>query len=126
MNKIFFKSERYFALHDAHVSHGQVLFRSQKNEHEKHNIDIVFFNTSYIQISLKLNGVIIRKIEEKPANYNSVNKYLSYPNNSLFEIESNGEEYLVAASFFRIFENDLNFNESSLNFENTGREIEIQ
>ena len=45
--------------------------------------------------------------------------------NFLFEIESSSEAYYIAAAFVKVFENSLNFNESSLNFESKGRETEI-
>ena len=56
-------------------------------------------------------------------NYSAVKKYLSYNNNYLFEIESNGERYYIAASFVRVYENQFEFFESSLNTGEKGVEI---
>ena len=124
MNDIF-KSDRYFTLFDIVVSHGQLLLRSQKTEELTHNIDIVFFGTTYIQSFSRLKGVQIKRLEEHTniINYNTVKEYLNYDNKYLFEIESNEEKYYVAASFVRVFENQLEFSESSLNTQAKGIEI---
>ena len=127
MNQEIFKSARYFTLFDVIVSHSQLLLRSQKNNDCENNIDIIFFDTTYIQIFTRLNGISVRKIEDsiKVKNYNTIEKYLNNKNNHLFEVKSNGEKYYIAASFFKVFENQLNFDETSLNFDNKGREKEI-
>jgi hypothetical protein len=52
--------------------------------------------------------------------YSTVNKYLSYDDNYLFCLEGNDETYYIAASFFVVFENKLQFNESSLYFDPGG------
>ena len=123
--KEIFKSNRYFTLFDVIVSHGQLLLRSQSTDEFKNNIDIIFFGATYIQLFSRLKGIQIKRLEKNIdiVNYNSVKKYLDYENNYLFEIESNGEKYYIAASFVRIFENELEFSESSLNKEERGIEI---
>ena len=126
MKQEIFNSDRYFTTFDVLVSHGQLLLRSQKNDNYTFNIDIIFFDTTYIQLFSRLNGLTIKMINEKSViDYKSVNKYLSYDNNHLFEIVSDNEKYYIAASFVRVFQNELDFNETSLNFENKGREKEI-
>ena len=73
-----------------------------------------------------LNGLTIRQVnKDKIKAYNSVDKYLSYAHSTLFEIESGSEKYYVAASFVQIFENDLQFNETSLGVIYKGRDKEI-
>jgi len=126
MRQEIFKSERYFTLFDIVISHGQLLLRSQKNDINEKNIDIIFFDTTYIQTFSRLKGVCISKIKNASdyISYSTVQKYLEYDNNYLFEIESNNERYYIAASFVRVFENQLDFNESSLNVEG-GKENEI-
>jgi len=126
MNQEIFKSNRYFTTFDVLVSHGQLLLRSQKNDSQTLNIDIIFFDTTYIQLFSKLNGISITMTNEKNViEYKSVSKYLSYENHYLFEIISGSEKYYIAASFVKVFENALGFNETSLGFENKGREKEI-
>jgi hypothetical protein len=125
--KEIFKSDRYFTLYDVIVSHGQLLLRSQKTDDIANNIDIVFFNTSYIQSFSRLNGVRINILKNATDTicYNTVKKYLDYDNNYLFEIESNDEKYYIAASFVKVFENNLEFHETSLGIGIFGRENEI-
>ncbi|MFC4230614.1 hypothetical protein ACFOW1_01840 [Parasediminibacterium paludis] len=126
MNYEVFKSDRYFTLFDINVSHGQLLIRSQKNGNA-YNIDIVFFGTTYMQVNNRLSKISIKLIESKdnPIAYNTVKEYLTYKNSNLFQLESNGEVYYIIASFVRVFENELSFNETSLNHEEKGREKEI-
>ncbi|WP_315814195.1 hypothetical protein [Paraflavitalea speifideaquila] len=74
-----------------------------------------------------LYGVSIREIDKNEiTSYNSVTEYLSYDNKHLFEISSGQEVYYLAASFLKVFENDLDFNETSLGvLEYKGRDNEI-
>jgi hypothetical protein len=126
MNKEIYTSDRYFAIYGYMVSHGQLLLRSDKIKGYETNIDVVFFDTTYVQLLTRLEGISIRILSENSeVNYESVRKYLSYDNSHLFEIRSNNEKYIIAASFVRVFENDLEFNELSIGFDGKGREIEI-
>lgn len=126
MKENVFKSDRYFVTFDVLVSHGQLLLRSQKNEQYQYNIDIVFFDTVYMQLFNRLKGVAISLASDQNViKYNAVKQYLKYDNNTLFQIESEGEIYYIAAAFVRVFENDLDFVETSLGFENKSRGREI-
>ena len=123
-----FKSDRYFVLFDYLISHGQLLLRSQKAKGHDQNIDIIFFDATYIQVFAYLDGVAIRKTENATGfGYNSVSSYLGHNNNSLFEVETKlGEKYYIAASFFRVYENELEFGETSLGvLQYKGREKQI-
>jgi hypothetical protein len=101
---------------DIVVGHGLLLLRSAKNEQLTQNVDIIFFSTTYIQSYTMLEGVRIRKIASNDSivNYPTVKKELGYNNTYLFEVESNNEKYYIVASFVRVFENELDFLESSL------------
>ncbi len=127
MKKEIFKSERYFTVWEYIVSHGQLLLRSDKRAGYDENIDIIFYDTSFIQLFTSLQGIIVRVVDKKSiTNYNTLNEYLSYETKNLFEIESNGEKYYIAASFVKVYENDLAFHETSLGIaENKGRAKEI-
>jgi hypothetical protein len=74
-----------------------------------------------------LFGVSIRMVNENEViSYDSVNSFLSNDENSLFEIETKGEKFYIAASYFKVYENELEFNETSLGLgETKGREREI-
>lgn len=125
--KEIFKSDRYFTFFDFAISHGQFLLRSQKNNEFVNNIDIIFSDTTYIQSFSRLNGLRISRIGNGVRNigYDTVKKYLGYDNNYLFEIESNSEKYFIAASFVTVFENKLEFSESSLSISGKEKGIEI-
>jgi hypothetical protein len=128
MNKSIFQSARHFKVSDFLTSHGQLLLRSNKTEEQKTNIDVIFFDTTYIQLFASLNGITIKiEPDKKITNYNSVTSYLNYSHNNLFEIETEKDEkYYIAASFFRVYENELEFGETSLGvLQYKGREIEI-
>lgn len=126
MKQQIFKSDRHFSIFDVLVSHGQLLLRSQKNDNYVCNIDIVFFDTKYIQLFTSLNGVTITvATNKKDIDYPSVKKYLGTTASNLFEIESRNERYYIAASFVKVFENELDFNETSLNFDKRGKQKEI-
>lgn len=126
MNNVIFKSDRYFAIYDYFISHGQLLIRSQKGDNQKFNIDIIFFDTTFLQSLTMSNGLSISLVKKDNLNkYSSVSEYFSYENSNLFEITSGLEKYYVAASFFKIFENELELNETSLGMIYKGRENEI-
>jgi hypothetical protein len=126
MKQEIFKSPRYFTLFDFLISHGQLLLRSQKSEDHENNIDIVFYDVAYLQVYRGFDGISIRNIGDAPNSlaYPLVKKYLNNDHSFLFELESNQEKYLIAASFFHVYENQLEFGESSIYFEN-GREKKI-
>src|SRR4051812_21046056 len=103
MNKEIFKSDRYFIVFDYFISHGQLLIRADKREGHAMNIDIIFFDTTFIQLHTMLYGINISIVDkENLGGYPSVDKYLSYPNNNLFEIKSGNEKYYIAASFVKV------------------------
>src|SRR5438046_542324 len=119
---ILFNSERYFTLFDIIISHGQLLLRSQKNN-ALPNIDIIFFDTFYIQVPYSLYGIKILKQDDFSAlpNYPEVKEYLNRSTKSLFEIQTRGGSFYIAASFFKAFENDFDFSKSSLNQDVKGK-----
>lgn len=115
MPKEFYKSERYFTIWDYSVSHGQLLLRADKRKGFETNIDIIFFDTTFIQLYAFLEGIQIKILDKPvPIKYNSVKKYVGQNENNLFEIETKNEKFYIAASFIKIFENHLEHYESSL------------
>ena len=126
MNKEIFKSEKYFTFFDYFMSHGQLLIRSSKREGQNVNIDIIFFDTTFVQLFTMLHGLTISIVNKNlNMNYNSVNKYLKFNNSNLFELKSGDEKYYIAASFVKVFENELENNETSLGMLYKGRDKEI-
>ena len=124
MNKEIFKSDRDFIVFDYLVSHGQLLIRSDKRKGGNENIDVIFFDTSFVQLFTMMSGITIRLVNNDAIeHYNSVKKYLGYKGNNLFELESKQEKYYIGASFVKIFENVLDFNETSLGNGLAGKKI---
>lgn len=128
MSEIIYNSDRYFTLFDFSISHAQLLIRSCKNDEYKKNIDIIFFDVKFQQVITRFYGLSIRKVPPEQTQLSSkvVVGYLTGSENHLFELTSNNEKYLVAASFFRVYENELEFTETSLGFAGyRGREKEL-
>ncbi|MDN3584378.1 hypothetical protein [Mucilaginibacter flavus] len=128
MNKEIFKSDRYFTAFDFVLGHGQLLLRSSKDDSNKKNIDIIFFGTKYVQLFTSLWGIRIKLVEKDKGliKYNSVGLFLNSDINFLFEIETKDEKYYIAASYLKVYENELEFNETSLGLGLVmGREKEI-
>ncbi len=123
-----FKSNRHFTIKDFLISHGQLLIRSSKSEAHNTNIDIILFDVHYIQMPTSFNGISIKALPHQKdiIKYHSISTLLEYKDNFIFEIETNMEKYYVVASYFKVFENDLEFHETSLGvLESIGREKEI-
>lgn len=124
-NKDIFKSDRYFTVFDYSVGHSQLLIRSARQNDGEKNIDIIFFDTTFVQSYMSFDGLKIRFGNRKDASYAGVKEYLESNENSFFEIESGGSKYYIAASFMRVYENELGFKETSLGVVYKGRETEI-
>ncbi|MDO1450200.1 hypothetical protein Q0590_28225 [Rhodocytophaga aerolata] len=122
-----FVSERYFTIFDFYISHGQFLLRSSKDSNYSENIDIIFYDTRYIQMATFLHGVSISKISNPGSViHESVINLLKNVDCYLFEISSNKESYFIVSTFVRVYENNLEFTETSLGvIENKGRVREI-
>lgn len=102
MSKELFTSNRIFTLSHFGAGHGQLLLRSDSRAGYDFNMDIVFYDTTYIQLFSRLNGLSIKLLgkNENPINYSLLGEHLRYAENNLFEIESAGEKYYLAAAFF--------------------------
>lgn len=117
---------RAFRIWDYRVSHDQLLLRSAKIKGYNENIDIIFYGVNYIQLSPELSGLTIQKmVPPFAAPYESVVQNLEFEGNNLFEIVSGRDVYLVAAAYVRVFENNLEFDESSLGQTEQGKGLEI-
>ena len=128
MSKLIFSSNRLFTIFDFFISHSQLLIRSSKNDDYDKNIDIIFFDVKFQQINTYFKGFKLRMGDKEifSKKYPSVKEYLSSNENNLFEIDANNEIYYIAASFAKVYENELAFNETSLGVLNyQGRDVEI-
>ena len=77
------------------MSHGQLLIRSDKRKEGNVNIDIIFYDTTFMQLFTMLWGLAIRFADKSTMKeYASVENYLNFEKNNLFEIQSGGREIL--------------------------------
>ena len=118
MNRNHFKSDRHFTLFDFLISHGHLLLRSMKNDVDENNIDIIFFGVEYIQLRVSLLGLSIGIVgkDKFDTTYESVKGFLKNDNSHVFEIETRSEKFHLVASHFKVYENQLEFNESRVSF----------
>ncbi|MFD2966562.1 hypothetical protein [Sphingobacterium bambusae] len=112
-----FHSDRYFTIFDVRISHRQVLLRSQKDEIHPENMDIIFFDTDFIQSGINLFGLTIREF--------ILDEALSHPFENLaykgqssrgFLLETADNSFFMIAHSCKVFTNKLDFSESSLDF----------
>ncbi|MCY7357008.1 MAG: hypothetical protein LH609_05985 [Rudanella sp.] len=89
-----------------------------KNEANESNIDIIFFGVEYIQLRVSLLGVSIKLVDKNSltTDYESVKGFLKNGSSHLFEIETGTEKFHLVASHFKVYENQLEFNESRISF----------
>lgn len=125
MQQNVYKSDRSFKLFDYSVKHGQLLLRSEKKGDYLKNIDIIFYDARYLQLFSAMENITIRLSTERTNGYPALDKYLGHEENRFFEIETNNVKYFIAASFVKVFENDLEFNETSLGFDVVKRGVLI-
>ena len=81
-----------------------------------------------MQIITSFKGIAVKSgsIPNKTFNYPSVDSALNFKSNHLFEITTDDEHYYIVAAFYKVFENELDFSETSLGvLEHRGREIEL-
>jgi hypothetical protein len=120
-----YRSTRQFRVFDYSPSHSQLLIRSSINKDYQTNIDIIFFGVEYIQINLFLNGISIDN-DSNDTLTNVQNEPSRNDLNRIFKIISENRHYHIEAGFFKVYENTLEFSESSLGLASPmGRENEI-
>src|SRR5580692_7381655 len=114
---VYYFSDRYFAFFDYQVSHGQLLLRSSKSAECENNIDIIFFGVKYTQLFVFLWGLSIENIDELKSNiFNSrlLAEHFNSDTGRVFLLKSKEEDFYIAASYFKVYENQLEFIETSL------------
>lgn len=89
------------------VSHGELLIRSPKSKENPKNIDILFFDISYIELPRFLDEIILDDATNDEIIY--VNNKIGEPSNDqkVTIIVSRGIRYLIVASFFKVKETEL-------------------
>ena len=107
-------SERHFKLWDYNVSHSQLLLRSLGSAEVGKNIDVVFAGVEFLQLPLTLRGLKLAQASAKETA--RVIGSLTRVGEScyIYSLRSGPRRYYVAASAFKVLENDLDPFESSL------------
>lgn len=125
MKDFKFTSERYFTIFDAKISHGQLLIRSQKRDDNDNNIDVIFYDTTFIHTSFTFKGLSIKFLDNSSIpSHLLIEKNIESVENKMYELLSENRTYYVASSFVRVFVNNLEFHETSLDY-NIDRGTEI-
>jgi hypothetical protein len=101
---VIYQSDRVFKLWDYTDGHAQLLFRSPPTDDEPFNIDLVFLGVERLDIPTKLDGVSMSEPE-------NLDRY-----HDLHRLTSGGKEYSIVAVAFRIFKNQHELMESSLEY----------
>jgi len=124
-----FSSDRTFTVFDFNVSHSQLLLRSQKSEGNQNNIDIIFFGVSFLHIPSSIWGISIEDVTNNSTKLNELGNCLDqtgFPASKVFAIKTKNVQYYIIGGFFKVYQNQLEFHETSLGvLEYRGREIEI-
>lgn len=124
-----FSSDRFFTVFDFNVSHSQLLLRSQKSEGIQNNIDIIFFGVRFLHIPSSIWGISVEDVTNDPATLNELGNCLDqtgFPAAKVFAIKTKNVQYYVIGGFFKVYQNQLEFHETSLGvLEYIGREFEI-
>ena len=127
-NRNIFNTKRYFTISDYFPSHKQLLIRSSKTNENSKNIDVVFFGVNYLQIPTSFKGMSIDVLDKDDLIITKeLETFRNLGNNYIFKISSEKSISFLVASFVRVFENSLEFNETSLGISNgtKGREVEL-
>jgi hypothetical protein len=106
--------KRSFRLWDFRVSHDQLLLRSPKNASAPRNLDVAFVGVEYLELPTKLRELTLGAAE--PDDHKKAEQVLGrlIPKDWVFVISSDERRHLIVAAAVKVFENDLDIFESSL------------
>ncbi len=109
-----FESDRRFQVWDYHVSHARMLIRSPSGAQSPTNIDIIFFGIKYIGIPSTFLGLRIDTISVDETLQLGLTRDEHDDSSTTFRLESEGRFYYIMALACRVFENELDLFDSSL------------
>jgi hypothetical protein len=114
---MIYQSSRVFKLWDYTVGHAQLLLRSPASADEPYNIDIVFLGVVQLDIPTRMQGLTMEEPEPLArAEQAEPGWGVSH------RITTGGREYVVVAAAFRIYKNQHDLTESSLEYFTLGAE----
>ena len=125
-----FTSDRYFTLFDFRLSHSQLLLRSSKTDRHENNIDIIIFDVQFLEMPISFWGILIEDQTDvyiDNTQFVKYKKYIETDSSRIFSIKTKDNIFHIVASYLKIYENQLEFHETSLGvLEPKGREIELK
>lgn len=106
---------REFKFWHYNISHGEVLIRSVKSNNNVKNVDIMFFDATYVELPRNLSNLKIQEAKDDDILYinEKVNRPVKHENITI--LLSNGKRYFVVASIVKIEENELDMFELPFN-----------
>lgn len=100
---------RKFKLWFYHVTHGEILLRSPKNEHFDTNIDIYMSGVEYLDIPNDLGNISFEDSTQKDIDYLYERTHRHFSDKSVYVIITNDIRYYIVAHNLYFYENDLEF-----------------
>lgn len=105
---------RDFRMWDFRVSHDQLLLRSPKTADNPRNLDVAFVGVEFVGLPTMLERLAIDDAQEADFRRADAALGVAVPRHRVFVIESGARRYIVVAAAMKVFENDLDLFESSL------------
>ena len=106
-------SDRRFQIWEYKVSHQQLLIRSPKSKEHATNLDLIFVGVDYLALPKSMDGISVVPPDEAEQRFASTFNSESY-SPQIIILETRGKRHMVIAAKYRVFENDLDLFESSL------------
>jgi hypothetical protein len=105
---VIFQSDRDFQLWDYTVGHAQLLLRSPASISQPFNIDLVFLGVEELDIPTRLRGLVMMEPERLIR--------VGGGSKAIHRLISGGKQHTVVAVAFRIYKNQHDLMESSLEY----------
>lgn len=113
---MLYSTERHFRLWDYTVSHDQLLLRSPGTPESPKNLDVIFLGVDYLSIPTMLTGLKLGRASVKDS-AKVIGRLKEAPDCcEVYAVVTGGHRYYIVAVAFRVYENDLDLFESSLEY----------
>lgn len=111
-----FRSERRFKVWDYHVSHSRLLIRSDRLSIFAFNIDIIFYNVWAFDGFVGFNSIEVSTLDEELIDHERYGELVQSKNLKVFRLKDGDKEHTVVASWYKVFENDVDSMVSSIDY----------
>lgn len=104
---------RKFQLWEYHVSHGLLLIRAPRDDRFRTNVDIMFFDVTYMAVPRFFRGEL-GICDPRPEDVENVKKILdrNVPSSSVYILTASERRFVVVAAILKIEENELEIMDS--------------